>query len=169
MSESTQNVPNGDFISRKAAIEMFEPWLKVQGYSDGELNMLKAILYELKVMPAAPGAVEGGRMMDDYISRQAAIDAVREYIVPRDKCAMRDISFNDGVETAISALSVLPSAPRRWIPVSERLPEMGEAVLDDSLNLNWLSFQSDGKEWVFQRGVKAWMPLPEPYREESNV
>ena len=60
MSESTQNVLNGDFISRKAASEMFEPWLKVQGYSDGELNMLKAILYELKVMTAAKQDEEPG-------------------------------------------------------------------------------------------------------------
>lgn len=42
-----------DMISRQAAINKFEPWLKVKGYSDGELNMLKAVLYELTVMPSA--------------------------------------------------------------------------------------------------------------------
>jgi hypothetical protein len=43
----------GDLISRQAAIDKFEPWLKVDGYSEGELNMLKAVLYELRVMPPA--------------------------------------------------------------------------------------------------------------------
>ena len=44
---------NDDLISRQAAIDKFEPWLKVEGYSEGELNMLKAILYELKFLPSA--------------------------------------------------------------------------------------------------------------------
>ena len=42
-----------DVISRQAAIEKFEPWLKVDGYSEGELNMLKAVLYELRFLPSA--------------------------------------------------------------------------------------------------------------------
>ena len=42
-----------DCISRKAAIDAFEPWLKVSGYSEGELNMLKAVLYELRFLPSA--------------------------------------------------------------------------------------------------------------------
>ena len=40
-----------DCISRKAAIDKFKPWLKVEGYSPGEKNMLKAVLYELHCMP----------------------------------------------------------------------------------------------------------------------
>ena len=42
-----------DTISRRAAIDKFEPWLNVQGYSEGERNMLKAVLYELKFLPSA--------------------------------------------------------------------------------------------------------------------
>lgn len=42
-----------DLISRQAAIAKFEPWLKVEGYSEGELNMLKAVLYELRSLPSA--------------------------------------------------------------------------------------------------------------------
>lgn len=42
-----------DLISRQAEIAKFEPWLKVEGYSEGELNMLKAVLYEITVMPPA--------------------------------------------------------------------------------------------------------------------
>ena len=43
-----------DLISRQSALDKFEPWLKVDGYSEGELNMLKAVLYELRVMPSTP-------------------------------------------------------------------------------------------------------------------
>ncbi len=35
------------------ALAKFEPWLKVEGYSEGELNMLKAVLYELRFLPTA--------------------------------------------------------------------------------------------------------------------
>ena len=39
-----------DLISRQALLDKFEPWLKVKDYNDGELNMLKAILYEIRFM-----------------------------------------------------------------------------------------------------------------------
>ena len=42
-----------DVISRQALLDKFEPWLKVKDYNDGELNMLKAILYEIRFMPSA--------------------------------------------------------------------------------------------------------------------
>ncbi len=42
-----------DLIDRRKIKARFEPWLKVQGYSEGELNMLKAVLYEITVMPSA--------------------------------------------------------------------------------------------------------------------
>ena len=42
-----------DLIDRQALLDKFEPWLKVKDYNDGELNMLKAILYEIRFMPPA--------------------------------------------------------------------------------------------------------------------
>lgn len=39
-----------DLISRKAALDIFKPWLDVKGYSEGELNMLRAVIYELETM-----------------------------------------------------------------------------------------------------------------------
>ena len=57
--------------------------------------------------------------MDDLISRQAAIDDLREYKVgPSHFCDESEIEcFNDGIDTAISVLATLPSAERRgrWI------------------------------------------------------
>lgn len=42
-----------DLIDRQKIKARFEPWLKVKGYSEGELNMLKAVLYEITIMPSA--------------------------------------------------------------------------------------------------------------------
>ena len=61
--------------------------------------------------------------------------------------------------------SELEKAEPHWIPVTEKLPGIGEPVLDESLSVNWMSYKSGGKEWVFPRDVKAWIPLPgEPYK-----
>lgn len=58
-----------DLISRQAAIDKFEPWLKVKGYNEGELNMLKAVLYELKFLPSAQPEQTGGRVMSGFVTR----------------------------------------------------------------------------------------------------
>lgn len=70
---------------------------------------------------------------------------------------------------------------RRWIPVTERLPELGEYVLisfsnftlpcigrydEDEKGGAW--FNGDETESLVSQDmyVNAWMPLPEPYEEE---
>lgn len=76
--------------------------------------------------------------------------------------------------------SVRAKPTARWIPISERLPKDGEAVLMSYVahgypNLyielgvytekKFLRFISDDRVEVFV--VKAWMPLPEPYKERE--
>lgn len=41
-----------DLINRQAALDIFKSWLDVKGYSEGELNMLRAVIYELETMPS---------------------------------------------------------------------------------------------------------------------
>lgn len=53
MNDDTISRQENDTIYRQDAIDKFEPWLKVKGYNEGELNMLKAVLYELKFLPSA--------------------------------------------------------------------------------------------------------------------
>ena len=108
----------------------------------------------------------------DTISRQQAIDALRNYLVEK-RCP------DDGTLTCRlienEVINKLPTAQpeQRWIPVSERLPEEGKVVLTQA------KFKDDVKMAVSSRidynywttwgtrdiNIIAWMPLPEPYQE----
>lgn len=69
----------------------------------------------------------------------------------------------------------------KWIPCSERLPEEEEYILLSFANYTGLDigrYENDGENDKFYPGdeeetyasygliVNAWMPLPEPYRED---
>lgn len=65
----------------------------------------------------------------------------------------------------------------KWIPVSERLPEEKLAVLvwcPKYKNI-YCAYCENGNWWIFgafsqiiPNAVKAWQPLPEPYKAESE-
>lgn len=84
----------------------------------------------------------------------------------------------EGIEALETAINVLEQT--RWIPVSERLPEDEQEILfstkmgrvhsgkyhdDDSAN-QWYSHEDKCRAW--NNVVTAWMPLPEPYKAESE-
>ena len=116
----------------------------------------------------------------DTISRQAAIDGFYEMA--------SDMEHLCTVSDYVSFLESLQPEPR-WIPVSERLPEDDDIVLitmDDSITVrgeffeqisNELGFFKEGVwHWGYEIGecywpetthVTAWMPLPEPYKENE--
>lgn len=117
---------------------------------------------------------------NDLISRADAVEAVKQAIYNHDSAIMR--------------IASLPSASvevGEWIPVSERLPEVhpfddGEGMTwdesDDVLicmnygNMHVAIYEVDSEArryWVGMdgyefNGVTAWMPLPEPYREDGE-
>ena len=95
--------------------------------------------------------------MSDLISRQAAIDALSQY--PFEK-----------VVNCVSIIEELPSAQPEphWIPCGERLPEERGFYLtttkDKAVYCDyWNEDNFDRTEMVI-----AWMPLPEPYKTESE-
>lgn len=107
--------------------------------------------------------------MDEMISRQAAIDAIN-HICPVD--TEYDCTLLDRVDVRC-VLSDLPSAQPepRWIPVEERLPEVGKFVLVTDMYLDDVTIARFDGAWEDQHGnwssfgcVTAWMPLPERYR-----
>ena len=65
---------------------------------------------------------------------------------------------------------------RRWIPVSERLPSVKNyqrkylVTLKDKTVCDAMFTECDGEHWWNYNydDVIAWMPLPEPYKEESE-
>ena len=105
--------------------------------------------------------------MSDLISREAVYMA-NEHLKP---CSPKDVE---------DMISCIPSV-QQWIPCSERLPKAkyGESknVLAscESGYIRLLYF--DGGNWCYPTGevyensfdfVIAWMPLPEPYREDGE-
>ena len=112
----------------------------------------------------------------DAISRQAVLELVNKgymglYARQTDIEIMKD-KIND-------LPPINPQEPK-WIPVSERLPEDEQEILfstktgrvhsgkyhdDDSAN-QWYSHRDKCRAW--NNVVSAWMPLPEPYKAESE-
>lgn len=112
-------------------------------------------------------------MTDDLISRKAAIEALGE----RPMVWMDDDDYALGERSQYDmdklAIETVPSAQpeQRWIPCSERLPEKPNiyTVTDskgDVVRFVFYDTESSRKYWL--RCAKAWMPLPEPYREEGD-
>lgn len=128
--------------------------------------------------------------MAEYIERDKAIDELRQYIVDPKKAISDhpdDIEkFNDGIDTAISVLSTLPTADKelakdinvhskpKWISVNDKLPEEYTRVLAfmawkqitaiEYQNGKWYSI--DHLQYLPDEAVTHWMPLPEPPKEE---
>lgn len=98
--------------------------------------------------------------------------AAHEYIQSDSVAAGNEVlAFGDFIEGAKWA----DSHPH-WIPVEERLPEVGEKVIFYSPGIDdWLSgaFQQDGTWWNEEYGthfygVTHWMPIVPPRKEEDN-
>ena len=116
-----------------------------------------------------------GDNMADLIDRQVIIDAVR-------KCSVKEITpafiLVDKAEV-MTELMMLPSAQpdQKWIPCSERLPDKEGLYIVTNLNdkfspvsSRYFNKRGDSSFWSGHplSEVTAWMPLPEPYREEGG-
>ena len=123
------------------------------------------------------GAIQALEQCEDAVSRRAVLDIVRfeENWLSDAKSnnADTDIAFS-GIRTQVAKLS--PVTPtQKWIPCSERLPENDEDVLTTNgigINICWID--TDDHKWRLRNddyimdSVIAWMPLPEPYKAETE-
>lgn len=105
--------------------------------------------------------------MSDLISRESAIVRVSKVI-------WDDLVAHDVKEV----LKDLPSA-QRWIPCSERLPDCeGEYLVTwGTINVRsmcvlhydqWGDWTDEYDNVMDGSNVVAWMPLPEPYKEDDR-
>lgn len=79
------------------------------------------------------------------------------------------------IKMKISAIPTVEQPKQKWIPCSERLPEVGQIVIvtDDrgkvyeyELNPLYVDKYATGKWRFLGHEILAWMPLPEPYEVE---
>lgn len=84
--------------------------------------------------------------------------------------------FNAALDMAIKALTYRDDFCG-WIPVSERLPEDGTwNLFTDGKNVSVERYKSDAIDhfnpngrWFSLEEAVAWMPIPEPYKAESET
>ena len=114
--------------------------------------------------------------MADLIDRQAAIDALDGEIKVIGKVnAKAVLKYTKMVSDRIKALPSAQPEPK-WIPVEERLPEVGKFVLVTDMYLDDVTIARFDGAWEDQHGnwssfgcVTAWMPLPKPYERSEDV
>lgn len=129
---------------------------------------------------------------DDCVSRQAALDAVRKNtfrltFAEEQGCEghiawSAEAVYSDVIEGELLKLTSV-AQKTKWIPVSERLPEDRREVLvtaywHETYQVMMASYFGDGLWWCvpfnncgehMQRlKPRAWMPLPEPYKESEE-
>ena len=93
----------------------------------------------------------------------------------------RAVPFNAGVAFALTMVEYAQTIDQvrhgRWIPCEERLPELDETCLvtEKDGSIRHCYFDSADpvlfatvEEGMYVRNVVAWMPLPAPYKEETD-
>ena len=158
-------------LSRKEAITILES-MRI------DIPVPKAAVTQIKRNLALDMAINALNCSEipnksDTISRQEAIEAFDGVKVDEENCTEYDIGYNDGIDFAVSRLSVLPAVqPEQWwIPCSERLPKKPNVYTVTDSNDRVVRFVftgTDSSREYWKRCAKAWMPLPEPYKEDEQ-
>lgn len=109
------------------------------------------------------------------MTREEALTEIKERVHVAEYV---DSSYVDcvDIEALRMAIKALEQPETQWIPVTERLPEEDKPVFvylfHDSPHIAWLSegvWYTD--DFIIDKDDEptAWMPLPEPYREEGGM
>ena len=107
--------------------------------------------------------------MSEYIKKEDAIEYLNDLFGE-----MCHVSFGDVLQSinSLQTYSFSDSAENKgeWISVSERLPEEDTKVYLACCDDGYVSaiMYSSGKWLIAGSNIVAWMPLPEPYKAESE-
>ena len=114
------------------------------------------------------------------MSRLIDADGLKKCVLkwlPQDPCGIEEKEMPFGTDICVSMLMEIDEQPTitlepHWIPVTERLPDVGCEVLvemDDKVSISigyvdpcgwwFVDFSTEERDDVI-----AWMPLPEPYK-----
>ena len=95
----------------------------------------------------------------------------------KSECYIADLLNLDRTQMVNTALDTVIEAAEgtRWIPCSERLPDMHDEVLVTArgeVSIAWLyvdgKWRSNDMPQPMFKDIIAWMPLPEPYKEATE-
>lgn len=131
-----------DLIDRQKIKARLEPWLKVKDYSEGELNMLKAVLYEITVMPSVDTDLSG---FSDRLWKSAYECGKAE--------AVRWISCSERLPD--KKTEVIYSLENHYVSTGYMTDRDYNG---DEMELHWEDMESGALIYP-----EAWMPLPKPY------
>lgn len=119
--------------------------------------------------------------MKEVINKIDAIEAVYKIMPVEYRVFATETKQLCDRKEFVDALETLPSADAEWIPCSERLPEYMKTVIISTfwgVKTGYLdSTEVYGDFWEIieddattaLHNIYAWMPLPKPYREDSEV
>ena len=97
-------------------------------------------------------------------------DAMLHMILRREELKNSVGDLAEDIKAFDMAIEALEKT--RWIPVSERFPEIGQYVLCSLIKAKDVKHRviiCEYKQEVWWSYVQAWMPLPQPYKAESEV
>ena len=111
--------------------------------------------YGLKrVRDAAEAAETDGRAITRYSQALA--------------CAIAALEAAEAREAELRArVAELEGMAQKWVPVSERLPEIDQRVLWRNIDGNTFIREIDKADWPWWGTCTHWMPLPAAPKEES--
>lgn len=108
-------------------------------------------------------------MKNDQISRQATLEALLDKGQRSRRYKLGDV-WELNFDEIREVINALPAADPHWTPCSKELPKKdGDywVTTYDGQTTRYLFIRGLSDEY-WMRCVTAWMPLPEPYREEHD-
>ena len=105
---------------------------------------------------------------------------IKGLFIPKITAEMFRNGYLESIEALMAEGEIYDIEYSRWIPVSEQMPEDGQIVLfcdiDGDImmgyyikNLPKTHFIALSSQYEYMKNVRAWMPLPDPYKMKEEA